>query len=128
MRSNKSHHLLRHLVNGTQHPISKTPLTNLIKGEKAYTLELAAPGMEKKDFDISLDEHNITISTESNQETAESTKLKRQEYDYSTFTKNVRLPEDIKRSEIKASYKSGVLSIILPIDTTLAEAKHITVS
>lgn len=128
MRTNKSHHLLRHFANGAQQPISKSPLTNLIKGEKAYTLDIAAPGMKKKDFSISLDEHLIIITAETKHNEDALSTLKRQEYDYSTFTKKVRLPEDIDRSGIKANYKLGVLSISLPIDATIAEAQHIAVS
>ena len=128
MRTNQSHHLLRHLLNGAQQPVSKSPLTNLIKGEKAYTLELAAPGMKKKDFAISLDEHTITITADVQPDEGTTETLKRREYDYSAFPKKVRLPEDIDRSAIKATYKSGVLSISLPIDVSIAESKHITVN
>ncbi len=128
MRTNQSHHLLRHLVNGTQHPISKSPLTNMVKHEQAYTLEIAAPGMKKEDFTLSLDEHLITITTDVNRDESTDQTLRRKEFDYSTFTKKVRLPQDIDRSAIKASYKLGVLSITLPIDTSLVESKQIAVS
>ena len=73
------------------------------------------PGLEPKDIDISLSEGVLTIKGEKKQEKEE----KEENYhlierSYGTFTRSVQLPKEVKHDKISASYKNGILKVVLP--------------
>jgi HSP20 family protein len=93
----------------------QTPAVNITEKENAFHLELVAPGKEKKDFDVELEEDILSISTNSDSETVEdNTQFTRREFDYASFNRSFRIPETIETKNIKANYKNGLLSIVLP--------------
>ena len=93
----------------------QTPAVNITEKEDAFHLELVAPGKEKKDFDVELEEDTLTISTNSDSGIVEDdTQFTRREFDYASFNRSFRIPETIDTKCIKANYKNGLLSIILP--------------
>ena len=93
----------------------QTPAVNITEKEDTFHLELVAPGKEKKDFDVELEEDTLTISTNSDSGIAEDdTQFTRREFDYASFNRSFRIPETIDTKCIKANYKNGLLSIILP--------------
>ena len=93
----------------------QTPAVNITEKEDAFHLELVAPGKEKKDFDVELEEDTLTISTSSDSGIVEDdTQFTRREFDYASFNRSFRIPETIDTKSIKANYKNGLLSIVLP--------------
>ena len=93
----------------------QTPAVNIIEKGDAFHLELVAPGKEKKDFDVELEEDTLTISTNSDSGIVEEdTQFTRREFDYASFDRSFRIPETIDTKNIKANYKNGLLSIVLP--------------
>ena len=93
----------------------QTPAVNITEKEDAFHMELVAPCKEKKDFDVVLEEDTLTISTTSENEIVEDdTQFTRREFDYTSFTRSFRIPETIDTKRIKANYKNGLLSIVLP--------------
>ena len=93
----------------------QTPAVNITEKDNAFHLELVAPGMEKKDFDVELEEDILSISTNSDSGTVEdNTQFTRREFDYASFNRSFRIPETIDTKNIKANYKNGLLSIVLP--------------
>ena len=93
----------------------QTPAVNITEKGDAFHLELVAPGKEKKHFDVELEEDTLTISTNSDSGIAEDdTQFTRREFDYASFNRSFRIPETIDTKCIKANYKNGLLSIILP--------------
>jgi len=93
----------------------QTPAVNITEKDDAFHLELVAPCKEKKDFDVVLEEDTLTISTTSENEIVEDdTQFTRREFDYTSFTRSFRIPETINTKSIKANYKNGLLSIVLP--------------
>ena len=93
----------------------QTPAVNIIEKDNAFHLELVAPGKEKKDFDVELEEDTLTISTTAENEIVQNdTQFTRREFDYASFTRSFRIPETIDTKNIKANYKNGLLSIVLP--------------
>lgn len=91
------------------------PATNIRENEKEYTIELAAPGMAKNDFEINVDEGMLTISSQKEENTTqEESNFTRREYNYSSFSRSFRLPEAVNPDEIKARYEEGVLKISVP--------------
>jgi HSP20 family protein len=94
---------------------SSMPAVNIKEDEKNYTLELAIPGMDKKDLKIDINEDVLTISSETKNESEEEKDgYKRKEFSYSSFCRSFYIPENVNRDKIGASYKDGILNIELP--------------
>jgi len=94
---------------------SAMPAVNIREDEKNYFLDLAIPGMDKKDLKIDINEDVLTISSETKNETEESRDgYKRKEFSYSTFCRSFYIPENVEREQIEATYKDGILSVALP--------------
>ena len=98
--------------------ISTVPAINVKESDKAYTVELAAPGMKKEDFNVNIDdEGNLKVKMESKSEKKEEDKdghYLRREFSYSTFERTLILPEDVDKDKIAATVADGVLTINLP--------------
>ncbi|MDR2910049.1 MAG: Hsp20/alpha crystallin family protein [Bacteroidales bacterium] len=91
------------------------PSVNIREDEKSYSLDLAVPGMDKKDLKIDINDDVLTVSAESKQETAEEKDgYWKEEFNYSSFCKSFQIPENIDRDKITAGYRDGVISILLP--------------
>jgi HSP20 family protein len=94
---------------------SSMPAVNIKENEKNFTLELAVPGMDKKDLKIDINEDVLTISSETRNETEENVDgYKRKEFSYSSFCRSFYIPENVNKDKIEASYKDGILSVELP--------------
>ena len=94
------------------------PAINVKENDKAYTVELAAPGMKKEDFNVHInDEGNLIIKMEKKQDNKEedkSARYLRREFSYSKFEQTLLLPDDVKKEDIKARVEHGVLTVELP--------------
>jgi HSP20 family protein len=93
------------------------PAVNIEEKEDRFTLEMAAPGKSKKDFNIELDNELLTISSEIKEESKTEDKERhftRREFSYESFKRSFTLPDTIDSTKIKAAYKNGVLSVELP--------------
>ena len=91
------------------------PSVNIKEKEQGYSIEVAAPGLEKEDFQIDLDQDTLKISV-AKESKAEETKegYSRKEFSYHSFSRAFTLPKTIEISKIKASYQKGILQIDLP--------------
>ena len=94
------------------------PAINVKENDKAYTVELAAPGMKKEDFNVHInDEGNLIIKMEQKQENKEedkNTRYLRREFSYTKFEQTLILPDDVKKEDISAKVDNGVLTVELP--------------
>jgi len=91
------------------------PAVNIREDDKKFTLDLAVPGIDKKDLKIDINEDVITISSEHKEEKEEnSNDFKRREFSYSSFCRSFYLPENVNKDKIEAIYKDGILSVVLP--------------
>ena len=94
------------------------PAINVKETDKAYTVELAAPGMTKEDFNVHInDEGNLIIKMEKKQEQKEedkSSRYLRREFSYTKFEQTLILPDDVKKEDIAARVENGVLTVELP--------------
>lgn len=99
------------------------PAINVIEDEKKYTVEVAAPGMCKEDFDIQINENNdlvIKMEKKASSETGNKDEEKcncrylRREFSYTKFQQTLILPEDVDKEMINAKVENGVLTIDLP--------------
>jgi HSP20 family protein len=93
------------------------PAVNIKEDEKRFTLDLAVPGIDKKDLKIEINEDVITISSEHSEEKNDNRDdFKRREFSYSSFCRSFYLPENVSKDNIEANYKDGILSVVLPKD------------
>ena len=94
------------------------PAINVKESDKAYTVELAAPGMKKEDFNVHInDEGNLIIKIEKKEEKKEEDKnarYLRREFSYSKFEQTLILPDDVEKDKIAARVEHGVLTVELP--------------
>ncbi|MCH5308734.1 MAG: Hsp20/alpha crystallin family protein [Prevotella sp.] len=94
------------------------PAINVKESDKAYTVELAAPGMKKEDFNVNInDEGNLIVKMESKNEKKEEDKTARylrREFSYTKFEQTLILPDDVNKELIAAKVENGVLTVELP--------------
>ncbi len=95
---------------------------NIKETDKNYSIEVVAPGFEKTDFKISLEQQLLTISAERKTEVNENSENKnnpaekqiRKEYSYRSFKRSFTLNEKTDEANIDAKYVNGVLTLNLP--------------
>ena len=91
------------------------PKLDVAELKDKFEIKAELPGMDEKDIELSIDDGLLTISGEKKAETEEKDKgyyLK--ECSYGTFSRSVRLPDNIADDKIEAKFKKGVLTIDLP--------------
>jgi len=92
------------------------PAVNILEDDNRIQIEVAAPGMQKEDFKIDLDQNRLTISAEVSNENSESgDRYSRKEFNYRSFRRLFHIPvETINGDGIQAVYKDGILLVTLP--------------
>lgn len=94
---------------------SSMPAVNIKEDEKRFVLDLAVPGIDKKDLKIDINEDILTISSEMKNEKEDNTDgYKRKEFSYSSFCRSFQIPDNVTKEKIEANYKDGILSVALP--------------
>jgi len=92
--------------------VTRVPAANISESEDHYHVELAAPGLKKEDFKISLDRNVLNISVERENESNEQQKnYSKREYSYTSFVRSFTLPDSANAENIDAAYADGVLKI-----------------
>lgn len=110
---------------------SSVPSVNIIENPSDFKVELAAPGMERKDFKIEIDNNSLIISGEKKEERKEDTEnYRRREFSYNAFNRSFDLPENVIADKIDAKYENGILHLSLPKKevTILKPKKEIKIS
>ncbi len=91
---------------------------NVKETDKGYRLEVIAPGFEKTDFKVNLDQNLLTISADTpaalSEDVKNETKQVRREYSFRSFKRSFTIDEKIDATTIEASYINGVLVLNLP--------------
>ena len=94
------------------------PAINVLEGENNYTVEIAAPGLKKEDFDVNIDnDGNLHIRMEQkHDEKKEDKKMHylRREFSYSKYEQTLILPDDVDKNNISAKVEHGVMTVALP--------------
>ena len=88
------------------------PAVNVKVHDEYFELHLAAPGYTKADFNINIEKDQLIISSE--RTGTNDLNYKMREFNYGSFTKKFRLPEDVNAEGITASYNAGVLNVHIP--------------
>jgi HSP20 family protein len=92
------------------------PAVNIKEDKEGFEVEMSAPGFEKSDFKIELNNNLLTISSEKKieNETKEDQLFTRREFSYQSFMRSFSLPETIDSGKIVAKYENGILAISIP--------------
>jgi HSP20 family protein len=94
---------------------STVPAVNIKELDSQFEIELAVPGMKKDDFEIEVEDGVLSISsTQEEEQVNEKGKFTRREFSYSSFRRSFTLPDSVDPTKIDATYKEGVLLVLLP--------------
>lgn len=98
------------------------PAVNIIEEKDEFSIQVAAPGLEKQDFQIDLENEILTISCNKEDKKVENEEqFLRKEFNYCSFSRTFSLPDSIDSDKIKATHKNGILHVTIP---KKEEAKH----
>lgn len=90
------------------------PAVNVKETEKAYEVELAAPGYDKKDFNISIDNGLLTVSAERREEKEKKEdNYTRREFGFTSFSRAFNLPMNTNEEDVQAKYEDGILKLTI---------------
>ncbi len=103
------------LAGGVNEALNTVPV-NVHESKDAYHLEVSAPGLNKEDFTVNLDNGLLTISYQKKEEAKSSDDFKtlRREFNYRSFKRSFTLNDDVNAENIQAKYENGVLKVYLP--------------
>ncbi|MCU0450315.1 MAG: Hsp20/alpha crystallin family protein [Bernardetiaceae bacterium] len=106
------------------------PAVNIHETATAFEVHVAAPGLEKGDFNIELAHDVLKVSAQkevTNEEKTED-KVLRREFAYTSFQRSFSLPKNVESEQINATYTDGVLKITLPKKETAVAKPTKTIS
>lgn len=92
------------------------PSVNIKETQKDIKFELAAPGLKKEEFNIEVHNNVLSISSEHREEKEEKGdkgKFMRKEFSYKSFSRTFNLPENANADKVDATYKDGILQVIV---------------
>ena len=99
------------------------PPVNIAENADGYHLELNAPGRNKEDFKLNLDNGLLTITYEKKDEAVrEGLKSLRKEFSLQGFKRSFSLEDKIDAAAIQAKYENGLLKIYLPKKAEVKDA------
>ena len=91
------------------------PSVNVAETEAQYEVTADLPGINPEDVNVELHEGQVTISGKRERENEETGKtFHRVERQYGEFHRTISLPVPVDEQKITASYKDGVLNVVLP--------------
>ena len=98
------------------------PPVNIVETADAWHLELNAPGRNKEDFKVNVDNDLLTVSYDKKEDVkAEGVKTIRREFSAQSFKRSFNLDSQVDASNVQAKYENGLLKLLLP---KKAEAKQ----
>lgn len=90
------------------------PAVNVVENEQNYEIEVAAPGFNKEDFDVSVENGVLTVKCVSEKQTEEKDKnYTRKEFSSQSFSRSFTLPENVIKDQVNGEYKDGVLRLTI---------------
>lgn len=91
------------------------PKVDIIENDNEVKIQAALPGVKKEDLDVTLTNQTVTIkSSTKREEKHESGEYYRREISRGEFQRTLSLPAQVDSDKAKASFKDGILEIVLP--------------
>lgn len=104
-----------------------SPSCDILESDETFTIKIDLPGLSKKEVNIALKEHVLTVKGERTEEIGDLEVRRRQERSTGVFSRSFALPENVNTAEIDARFSSGVLTITMPKSDVLEDAKSIPI-
>ena len=110
----------KHIVRNSA--VSTIPRANITKNDESYLITLAAPGLTRDDFNISVENNTLSITSESVDESVvNDSSYTTKEFSYGAFTRAWSLPEGVNSNAINARYEAGLLKVEIPTEGKTAQ-------
>lgn len=103
------------------------PACDIIESEETFVIKLDLPGLSKKEINIALKEHVLTVKGERAGKLEQDEEYRRQERSTGVFSRSFALPENVNTAETDARFSNGVLSIMMPKTDVLNDATSIPI-
>lgn len=104
-----------------------TPTCDIIESDDTYAIKLDLPGLSKKEINIALKEHVLTVKGERTEELSDTEVFRRQERATGVFSRSFAMPENVNAAETDAVFRNGVLTITMPKSETARNATSIPI-
>lgn len=90
------------------------PAVNVKESENAFKLELAAPGFDKQDFNLNVENDFLIVTANHEAKTEEKNeRYTRREFSVASFKRSFKLPKTVNQDAIGAVYENGILNVTL---------------
>jgi len=90
------------------------PAVNISENKENFAIELSVPGFKKEDFDVKVNENELTVSAEYKTENTETEKnFTKKEFSFSSFKRSFTLPETANTESIEGKYEAGILRLVI---------------
>jgi HSP20 family protein len=93
------------------------PAVNIREEHDTFHVEIAAPGLKREDFQVTLDNGLLTITAEKghhSEENGNGSRYTRREFGYRSFSRSFTLPSTVEAEQIDARYQDGILHLVVP--------------
>ena len=112
--------------------IIDVPQHNVKSTGESYIIELSAPGLEKDQFDISIEDNTLSIKVDRKKSTEQIDMLNptylKKEFSFEKFTRRFQLDKNISKDNLIATYVNGILSITLAKKNIVDSRKKIEIA
>ena len=91
------------------------PAFDISENDKEYVVSAELPGIDIKDVDITISDGILSVKGEKKHETEDKGEnYHRIERHYGSFHRSFRIPGRVESDKVDASYKDGILKVLLP--------------
>ena len=106
------------------------PAVNILENDSNFEIKLAAPGMNKQDFKINIEENNLVVSASATEQSQDKNeRFTRKEFSFASFSRSFALPENANIDAIQAQYENGIMNIVIPKqEPTKPKVKEVTIA
>jgi HSP20 family protein len=105
-----------------------SPQVDVVETDTEVKVQAELPGLEEKDFEVSVSQDTLTIRGEKKQEQEEKGRnYYRAERSYGSFQRSIPLPRNVDADRVSAEFTKGVLTISLPKVAAPKDRKKVVV-
>ena len=117
----------RYRSNRNTKSLTTVPRANVVQNDESYSIELAAPGFSRDEFELSVENNTLSISVSTEDTDTYKGKVTSREYTFGSFTRSWSLPENTNSDGISARYEAGILYVDIPIEGSKEYKRTISV-
>lgn len=90
------------------------PVSDILESDNTYKIIMDIPGLAKKEINISLKNYVLTVRGERVDESNESEIYRKRERTAGVFSRSFALPKNAVAEDLSATFRNGVLTILMP--------------